>query len=61
MSRKSQYPIVLSCEENHQLQRIAAKYTLPYFQVLRAKMILPPPRGWAMIRLPRAWARAARW
>ena len=40
MPRKSPYEIVLSSAEEQELTRLAAKYTLPYFQVLRAKMIL---------------------
>ena len=40
MPRESPYPIVLSPSETGELQRRAAKYTLPYFQVIRAKMIL---------------------
>jgi len=40
MPRKSPYQIALSREETKELSRRAAKYTLPYFQVIRAKMIL---------------------
>ena len=40
MPRKSPYKIVLSVAERAELERIAQKYTLPYFQVVRAKMIL---------------------
>jgi hypothetical protein len=40
MPRESPYRIALSSTEAQELQRRAAKYTLPYFQVLRAKMIL---------------------
>lgn len=40
MPRESPYPIVLSPSETEELRRRAAKYTLPYFQVVRAKMIL---------------------
>ena len=40
MPRESPYPIVLSPNEAGELRRRAAKYTLPYFQVVRAKMIL---------------------
>jgi hypothetical protein len=45
MPRKSPYPIVLSHEEQKELSRRAAKYTLPYFQVVRAKMILSAAQG----------------
>ena len=47
MPRESPYPIVLSPNETEELQRRAAKYTLPYFQVVRAKMILLAAEGLA--------------
>jgi len=40
MPRSSPFVIELSPLEQHELRRRADKYTLPYFQVLRAKMIL---------------------
>jgi hypothetical protein len=40
MPRSSPYKIALSSAEREELHRRAAKYTLPYFQVQRAKMIL---------------------
>ena len=40
MPRKSPYYIRLTQEEREQLTKSATKYTLPYYQVLRAKMIL---------------------
>lgn len=45
MSRISPYRIVLSREEMQELTRRANKYTLPYFQVIRAKMILLAHQG----------------
>lgn len=45
MPRKSPYPIVLTQDEKRELQRRATKYTLPYFEVLRAKMILMAAQG----------------
>ena len=45
MPRLSPYRIVLSRDENHELKRRAAKYTLPYYQVVRAKMILLAAKG----------------
>lgn len=45
MPRKSPYKIFLSAEERHELESIAAKYTLPYYQVQRAKMILLAAEG----------------
>ena len=45
MSRKSPFRIELSADEFAELSRRAAKYTLPYFEVLRAKMILMAANG----------------
>src|SRR5215831_19141225 len=45
MPRQSPYQIVLSREELRELSARAEKYTLPYFQVLRAKMILLAAEG----------------
>jgi hypothetical protein len=40
LPRSSPYTIRLSSAEEAELRRRVAKYTLPYFQVQRAKMIL---------------------
>jgi hypothetical protein len=45
MPRKSPFEIVLSPAEAQELQRRASKYTLPYFQVVRAQMILLAAQG----------------
>ena len=45
MPRKSPFVIVLSLEERRELVRRATSYTLPYFQVIRARMILLASRG----------------
>jgi len=45
MPRSSPYVIHLSAEEAQELSRLAAKYTLPYFEVQRAKMILMAAQG----------------
>ena len=45
MPRTSPYVISLSSAEAAELQRRAGKYTLPYFQVQRAKMILLAAEG----------------
>ena len=47
MPRRSPYRISLSRVEQRELQKRAAKYTLPYFQVLRAKMVLLAAQGLA--------------
>ncbi len=45
MPRSSPFAIVLLPAEEAELRRRAAKYTLPYFQVQRAKMILHAAQG----------------
>lgn len=45
MPRKSPFRIELSAEESAELNRRASKYTLPYFEVVRAKMILMAAAG----------------
>ncbi len=45
MPRKSPFHIELSADEQAELSRRAAKYTLPYFEVIRAKMILMAAAG----------------
>ena len=46
MPRKSPYTIVLSAEERHELERRVRKYTLPYFQIVRARIVLLAADGW---------------
>ena len=45
MPRQSPFQIVLSKEEDQELTERARKYTLPYFQVQRAMMILLTAEG----------------
>ncbi len=45
MSRKSPYPIVLSPTEESELERIARKYTSPYYHVVRTKIVLMAAQG----------------
>lgn len=45
MSRNSPYRIVLAAQELAELIRRTNQYTLPYYQVLRAKMILFANQG----------------
>jgi hypothetical protein len=45
MPRESPFRIVLSPDESAELSRRAVKYTLPYFEVVRAKMILMAAEG----------------
>lgn len=45
MPRNSPYVIELTAEEQRELERIAGKYTLPYFLVQRAKMVLLAAEG----------------
>jgi len=45
MPRTSPFTIRLTAAETHELQRRVAKYTLPYFQVQRAKIVLLAAEG----------------
>ena len=45
MPRSSPFMITLSSTEEAELRRRAGKYTLPYFQVQRARMILLAAEG----------------
>ena len=45
MPRQSPYHIELSAKEAEELNRRAVRYTLPYFEVVRAKMILMAALG----------------
>ena len=45
MPRESPYKIRLSPRESEELRARSLKYTLPYFQVIRAKMILLAAQG----------------
>jgi hypothetical protein len=47
LPRESPYRIVLTKQEREELERRANKYTLPYFIVARAKMILLAEQGLA--------------
>jgi hypothetical protein len=44
--RSSPYQIALSPAEDQELRRRAASYTLPYYVVQRAQMILHAAEGW---------------
>lgn len=45
MPRRSPYTILLSKEEHEHLVAIAARYTAPYFEVIRAKIVLFAAEG----------------
>ena len=45
MPRKSPYDIILTSDEERELNSRAAKYTLSYFKVIRAKIILLAAQG----------------
>lgn len=45
MPRKSPYEIALSVSERTVLEATTRRYTLPYYQVIRAKMILLAAEG----------------
>lgn len=44
--RTSPFPITLSPNEERELRRRAVSYTLPYYVVQRAQMILHAAEGW---------------
>lgn len=46
MPRESPYWIKLSREERHELEQRVRKYTSPYFQVVRARIVLLAADGW---------------
>jgi hypothetical protein len=54
MPRKSPYEIVLSNAEEAELLHRSKKYTLPYFQVVRAKMILLAADGYQNDQIARS-------
>ena len=56
MPRESPYSIVLSKDEELELQRRSTRYTLPYYEVVRAKMILMAAQGMANDDIARALA-----
>jgi hypothetical protein len=45
MPRHSPFEIILSHHERCELENMASHYTLPYFKVVRAKMILHAANG----------------
>jgi len=47
MPRRSPFVIVLNSEEKRILEQRVRRYTLPYFQVVRAQMILLAAQGLA--------------
>lgn len=47
MPRKSPYSIVLTTAEEKELSARANKYTLPYFAVMRARMVLLAAQGFS--------------
>ena len=45
MPRRSPYTIRLSADEREYLATVAARYTAPYFEVIRAKIVLYAAEG----------------
>lgn len=45
MPRRSPYTILLSEEEREYLATVTARYTAPYFEVIRAKIVLYAAEG----------------
>ena len=46
MPRESPYTIDLSAEERCELEQRVRRYTLPYFQIVRAQIVLLAGEGW---------------
>lgn len=46
MPRECPYEVRLSAEERRALERLARRYTSPYREVIRARMILLAAEGW---------------
>ncbi len=51
MPRSSPYVVLLSAEEDRELRRRAASYTLPHYMVCRAQMALYAAQGWPNDRI----------
>jgi len=47
MPRRSPYKILLDNKEERQLEALARKYTSPYFDVMRAKVVLLAAQGFS--------------
>ena len=45
MPRRSPYVVLLSEKERVDLERMAGQYTLPYYQVIRSKIVLLAAEG----------------
>lgn|GEM_PF-5250814 len=61
MRRTKHYPpFCLSSVEQKQFERRAGQYTLPYFQVQRAKMIVLAAEGFTNDEIPPVWTPAAK-
>ena len=45
MPKKSPYSVTLTAHEEKHLQEMARKYTSPYYQVVRAKVVLLASQG----------------
>jgi hypothetical protein len=45
MPRRSPFPILLSDEEREHLEAVSVRYTSPYYEVIRAKIVLYASQG----------------
>src|SRR5262245_51524618 len=55
MPRRSPYAIELSKAEGEELATRARRYTSPYREVIRAKIVLLAAQGWRTMSSPGAW------
>ncbi|MGH2657958.1 MAG: IS630 family transposase [Actinomycetota bacterium] len=61
MPRRSPYVIELSEEERGALERLAAKYSSPYRDVVRAKIVLYAAQGLSNEEIANPWTFPGRW
>jgi len=51
MPRKSPFTVVLTAQEKQLIESMATKYTSPYYQVVRAKVVLLAAEGLSNTRI----------
>lgn len=65
MPRRSPYQIVLSAQERSRLEALSRRYTAPYRDIVRAKIVLLAADGWEnkaiAERLDMPWRIVRKW
>ena len=59
MPRESPYTIILSVEENRELEKLGKRYSSPYRDVIRARIILLAAKGLSYQLAVNGWHIAA--